>query len=170
MKSVDVYRYLERIKFQGKFNLSLSCLTKLQYNHLLNIPFENLDIHYGRKIKLRIDKLFKKIILDQRGGFCYELNGLFYEFLISMGFEAKRISARVYSQERGYGEEFDHLAILVNLGNEEYLADVGFGEFAFSPLKFELGTKQQDSRGVFFFDKHNDNYFRTILIVNMIIF
>ena len=111
---------------------------------MFRIPFENLDIHLGVPIDLDIDKLFHKIVINQRGGLCYELNSLFLELLTDLGFNAKRISGRVYDKNKGYGEEFDHLAIIVNLNGLNYLSDVGLGEFTFAALKLESETLQND--------------------------
>lgn len=155
---MDKEKYLDRIKHTGKTKPNLDLLKKLQKQHLLNIPFENLDIHYNVPIELDIDRIYKKIILSKRGGFCYELNGIFFELLIALNFEAKQVSARVYDKEKGYGKEFDHLAIIVTIDSEEYLSDVGFGDFTFEPLKIDIGEIQNDERGTFIIDKHDDNY------------
>ncbi len=158
--------YLKRIGYKGGLEPSLAVLQNLQKAHLFNVPFENLDIHYGNVIHLNIDELFVKIVKRNRGGFCYELNGLFYELLISLGFNAKRISARVYNKEKGYGEEFDHMAIIVNINGVEYLTDVGFGEFTIAPFKLELGLSQSDTRSVFVIDKFEEEYLRVNKVVN----
>lgn len=146
--------------FRESTEPGLESLTQLQEAHLLNIPFENLDIHYGIPIELDIDKIYQKIIIDKRGGFCYELNGLFYELITALGFNAKRVSARVFNKDKGYGPEFDHLAIIVDINGAEYLADVGFGEFAFAPLQLQPGMIQKDQRGDFIIELHDDNYYR----------
>lgn len=64
---MNIEKYLERLKYNGSLNPTLQVLSKLQEAHLLNIPFENLDIHYGVPIELDIDKIYRKIILDRRG-------------------------------------------------------------------------------------------------------
>ena len=163
---MEISKYLERIKYSGTLEPNLQLLNKLQKSHLLNIPFENLDIHYHTPIKLDIDKIYDKIICKNRGGFCYELNGLDYELLIALGFKAKRVSARVYSKENEYSPEFDHLTLLVNIENIEYLTDVGFGEFIFEPLELELGKIQNDERGCFLIDEYEGGYFRVNKIDN----
>jgi len=163
---MDREKYLNRINFSGELKLTLEVLKLLQKAHLLTVPFENLDIHYNRPIELNVEKIFEKIVLNNRGGFCYELNGLFYKLLTSIGFNAKMISARVFDKEKGYGQEFDHLTIIVDLDGAEYLADVGFGEFAFAPLKLDLDTVQNDQRGDFVFDKYDEAYFRVNKIVD----
>lgn len=157
---MDIEKYLKRFKFSDSIELSIETLRKLQKTHLLNVPFENLDIHNNVPIVLSIDKIFDKIVHQNRGGFCYELNGLFYELLIALGFNAKRVSARVYDQNKGYGKEFDHFAIIVTINNVDYLTDVGFGEFTFEPLALHLGVIQNDERGHFLIDNFEDDYLR----------
>ena len=96
---------------------TLAVLLQLQQAHLMNIPFENLNVYYG--INVDLGKLFDKIILNQRGGFCYELNWPFHELLLALGFDAKVASARVYDHKNGYGKEFDHMVIIVRIDGEE---------------------------------------------------
>ncbi|MEP6788786.1 MAG: arylamine N-acetyltransferase, partial [Acidobacteriota bacterium] len=125
-------------------------LRLLQLQHLLHVPFENLDIHWERPIALDTDRFYEKIVINGRGGFCYELNGLFNELLIEIGFHTHLVSGRVYGPDKVPGPEFDHMAIVVLVGNDEYLADVGFGDFAAEPLKIDPSGEQADREGVFF--------------------
>lgn len=163
---MNIQQYLKRIKYSGALKPNISLLTELQKAHLFNVPFENLDIHNRIPILLDIDKIYNKIVLNNRGGFCYELNGLFYELLLSLNFNAKRISARVFKNETIYSHEFDHFAIIVKIHDSEYLVDVGFGEFIFEPLKLELETIQNDPSGDYILDKFDDNYYRVNKFVN----
>lgn len=153
--------YLERIGYTGELQPTLAVLQQLQKRHLLAVPFENLDIHSGVPIELDVEKIFDKVVLQKRGGFCYELNGLYFELLTALGFDVRRISAKVFSGSEGtYSPEYDHLALLVTIAGEEYLTDVGFGEFSFAPLKLELNKVQADARGNYVFDKYDEDYFR----------
>ena len=163
---MDKAQYLNRIKYKGELKPNLKVLTALQKEHLFNVPFENLDIHSHIPIALKINSIYKKIVQKNRGGFCYELNGLFYELLLSLKFNAKRISARVYDQKKEYSPEFDHFAIIVEIDNSEYLVDVGFGEFVFEPLKLELNVIQNDPSGDYVIDKYCDDYFRVNKVIN----
>ncbi|MEP2058808.1 MAG: arylamine N-acetyltransferase [Maribacter litoralis] len=135
---MNVQAYLNRIDFDDTIALHKNVLFKLQRKHLLNIPFENLDIHYNRKIKLSVPDIYQKIVKERRVGFCYELNGLFHSLLKQIGFDAKLISARVHIKDDDYSPEYDHLAIIVNLENKQFLVDVGFGKFSLEPLKLEM--------------------------------
>lgn len=156
---MDIQTYLDRIKFESEIDVSKDVLFALHRQHLLNIPFENLDIHYGRKIELEIESIFHKIIVEKRGGFCYELNSLFNELLRAIGFNTFLISAQVYSNEV-YGKEFDHIAIIVNLNSETYLVDVGFGKFIFEPIQMILEVPQKDQFGTFMIESFEENQFR----------
>lgn len=153
-------QYLSRINIKSQPKLDLQNLSQLQRQHLLNIPFENLDIHMDTPIRLDINRIFTKVITNKRGGFCYELNGLFHQLLVVLGFEAKLITCRVYKKEIGFGKEHAHMAILVKLDNEEYLCDVGFGAFTMEPLVVKLGRTQKDLKGDFQIDIHTEQYLK----------
>lgn len=143
-------KYLERIGAElGPDSLSVETLRLLQRRHLLSVPFENLDIYWKRPIILDLDRFYTKIVDERRGGFCYELNGLFNELLISLGFTSRLISARVGRPDGTFGAEFDHAAIIVSIDGEEFLTDVGFGDFSAEPLRFVVGEEQQDANGTF---------------------
>ncbi|WP_425389649.1 arylamine N-acetyltransferase family protein [Ekhidna sp.] len=141
---IDTTEYLYRIGLVEK-EPSIGYLKELQKAHLLNIPFENLDIHYKNKIILDYQKVYDKVINWKRGGFCYELNGLFYHLLYHLGFDCYVISGKVWNDETNtFGKPFDHMVIIVALDEDKWLADVGFGDGIISPLKIEVGKPQMD--------------------------
>lgn len=156
---MEIPKYLERIKYDSDLKTTKENLFKLQRHHLLYVPFENLDIHYGRKISLNLLEFFEKIVIKNRGGFCYELNGLFNELLKTIGFNSQLISGRVYVESNVYGQEFDHMAIIVVIENKSYLVDVGFGKFVLEPLEFIIGVPQVDDCGTFIIDKFDKDYY-----------
>lgn len=142
--SIDIEAYLKRIG-QSEQAPSLKFLKALQKAHLLSVPFENLDIHYGSKIILDYKRVFEKVVMKKRGGFCYELNGLFYHLLYHLGFDCYVIAAQVFSvQTNEYGKPFDHMAIIVSLDDQQWLVDVGFGDGPISPIKINVGDVQMD--------------------------
>lgn len=151
IQRIDTLAYLDRIGVK-KEEPSLQFLKKLHRNHLLSIPFENLDIHYHNKIVLDYQMIFDKIIKQKRGGFCYELNGLFLHLLGNLGFKVFAGSARVFKDE-AYSPEFDHMLIFVRLQEETWLCDVGFGELFNYPKKIEAQTPQLDLTTYFRFEK-----------------
>lgn len=146
---MNVERYLDRIGL-GELQPSpgYETLVRLQLHHLLSVPFENLDIHWGNQINLDAGLFFDKIVLSERGGFCYELNGLFEKLLRQTGFQTRLVSARVFNGT-GFGPEFDHAAIIVTFDENEFLVDVGFGDFTAGPLQIVTDFEQRDREGVF---------------------
>jgi N-hydroxyarylamine O-acetyltransferase len=137
---MDVDAYLHRIGYSGPRSPNADTLCALHRAHMLTVPFENLDIHLGRPIVLDEELLFEKIVRQRRGGFCYELNGLFALLLRQLHFDVTLLSARVH--EGGMpGPEFDHMTLLVQL-EERWLADVGFGESFMEPVRLDDPTEQ----------------------------
>jgi N-hydroxyarylamine O-acetyltransferase len=147
-------RYLQRIGFTGVPRTDLACLRALQRAHLLSVPFENLDIHLGRRIALDVGAMVGKIVDDRRGGFCYELNGSFAALLAGLGFSVTMHEALVTDTS----VRFDHLALLVAIGSDRYLADVGFGAFADEPLDAVDRGEQHDTAGTFRIADHPDGW------------
>jgi N-hydroxyarylamine O-acetyltransferase len=147
---MNAEKYLARIGLENPVAIAdIYYLKLLQRQHLLNVPFENLDIYWKRPIVLNTVAFYRKIVEENRGGFCYELNGLFNELLAASGFETRLLSACVSDGKGGFSDEYDHLAILVIIGEMQYVADVGFGDFAAEPLQFTPGIEQQDDTGTY---------------------
>ncbi|MBU2670768.1 arylamine N-acetyltransferase [Actinoplanes bogorensis] len=142
---MDVDAYLTRIGLSP----GVTGLRELHRAHLSTVPFENLSIHLGEPISLEPDALFDKVVRRRRGGFCYELNGLFALLLEELGYGVERVGARVHGER--LGPPFDHLALLVTTpgGDGPWLADVGFGRHSTDPLDFRLSSPQSDPGGVF---------------------
>lgn len=133
---MNVDAYLERIGYTGSRVPTAETLGNLHRSHLLSVPFENLDIALGQRILPSLDRFFDKIVSARRGGFCYELNGLFAWLLEQLGYPVTLLSARVYDGAQP-GPEFDHLTLVV--GREQnVIADVGFGDSFLEP--FAIGT------------------------------
>lgn len=133
-------RYLERMGLVEPLFHSvehdLETLQRLHRQHLMRVPFENLDIHLKRRFTLDAPALYDKIVERRRGGFCYELNGAFAWLLRELGFHVSLLSARVIGKDGRPGPGFDHLALLVQL-DERWLADIGFGDNFLDPLKLD---------------------------------
>ncbi len=85
--------YLDRIGFTEPVKPDARTLRGLQTAHMRNVPFENLDIELKRPIRLDEGSLWKKIVVEKRGGFCYELNGLFAWLLKQIGFHVTYLNA-----------------------------------------------------------------------------
>ncbi len=156
---MDANAYLERIGLdRADLTADAVSLRVLQHSHLLSVPFENLDIHWKLPITIDTEKFYKKIVGERRGGFCYELNGLFNELLREIGFQTRLVSAMVFNGTE-FGPEYDHAAIIVTIGELDYLADVGFGDFTADPLRLVTDIEQHDREDVFVIRRADDGYF-----------
>jgi N-hydroxyarylamine O-acetyltransferase len=133
---------LDRIKIDQLKEPSLAFLEKLQWQHLITVPFENLDIIQGKTISLDESLIYEKVIIRRRGGFCYELNGLFAWLLREIGFSVTTASGRVYlPREDKFTPDFDHMVLLVHL-DKTYLVDVGFGDSFRQPIEMPDGEEE----------------------------
>lgn len=143
-----VTAYLARIGSRPGAAPSAGGLRDLAVRHVTTVPFENLDIPLGVPITLAQDALVDKIVHRRRGGFCYELNGLFAGLLDALGYRVTLLAAQVYNPDGVLGPPFDHLALRVDL-DEAWLVDVGFGQHARHPLLLDDPGDQTDPDGVY---------------------
>jgi N-hydroxyarylamine O-acetyltransferase len=141
---MNLEKYLRRIGYVGNDlpTANLETLRVLHYAHMHHVPFENLDIHYGTYIKVDLEEFYKKIVDNNRGGFCFELNGLFNWALRALGFDVTMLAAAVINDEGNYGIPLGHLTNLVTLEGKQWLVDVGFGDNFVYPLEFVLDKVQ----------------------------
>ena len=123
----DTDAYLSRIGFDGKAEPTFDCLKKLMSCHLAAVPFENLDVYHGGiEPSLETDAMFEKIVTNRRGGYCFELNGLFSKLLSAVGFDVSSRAARVLSG-RDFVPPRAHRVIVIKISGKSYFYDVGFG-------------------------------------------
>jgi len=157
---MDIPLYLARIRYSQPIKPDAQTLQGLQLAHMLHVPFENLDIGLKRPIQLTEAALWNKIVVQKRGGFCYELNGLFAALLREIGFDVTYLNARVFNREGKLGIDFDHLALLVRAPNqpERWLADVGFGDSFTAPLNFEEQGRQKQGLRAYRLEQTEDGY------------
>lgn len=139
--------YLARIGAEAR-KPGAERLRELTARHLDTVPFENLSIHLGEPIELTESALVDKIVRRRRGGFCYELNGLFAMLLTELGYRVTLLAARVFAPDGQLGPPYDHLALRVDLA-EPWLVDVGFGRHARHPLRLAERCDQIDPDGVY---------------------
>ena len=154
---IDIETYLERINYSGSLLPTAKTLQDLQIAHLMAVPFENLSIHYGQPIILDDKALFDKIVKQRRGGFCYELNGLFAALLRALGFNVAMLSAQVAKEEGGFGPDFDHMTLMVSL-EQRWLIDVGFGDTFREPLLLDNRDIQKQGKRTYKIKKDDDTH------------
>jgi N-hydroxyarylamine O-acetyltransferase len=121
--------YLERLGLGGGGlpEPTVETLDALVYAHQCSVPFETLDSSdLGLEVSLATASIFDKIVTRQRGGYCFELNGLFDKLLRALGFATRSCLARAVIN-RDYLPPQLHRIPLVELDGALLIADVGFG-------------------------------------------
>jgi N-hydroxyarylamine O-acetyltransferase len=106
--------------------LTVDFLGELQSSHISQYSFNSIAVLLGEEIMLDTDTLFEKIVNQGRGGYCFEHNKLFYELLVSLGFNCELVLAQVLNN-KNVDPPRTHRITKVTLENVEYVLDVGFG-------------------------------------------
>lgn len=117
--------YFNRIGFSGDAAIDIATITKIMRCQLFSVPFENLDVQAGKGVSLIPEVIVEKIIGRNRGGYCYEVNGLFAMAMQALGVDYQLIAARpmLYPVRRPK----THMAVVIKLANTSWLCDLGFG-------------------------------------------
>jgi N-hydroxyarylamine O-acetyltransferase len=136
---MDLKAYFKRIGYAGDPQPDLATLRALHRAHLLAIPYENLDVLLGRPVSLDAETAFAKIIAGGRGGWCYEMNGLFAAVLEAVGFKVVRMAGAVMREVMGNLVLGNHLVLLIEIAGERWVADVGFGDGSLEPFPLRPG-------------------------------
>jgi N-hydroxyarylamine O-acetyltransferase len=125
---MNIDAYFQRIGYCGSRTATLENLHALTNAHTNAIPFENLDVLLCRPISLSVESIFQKLVVERRGGYCFEQNGLFLAVLTQLGFKATPLSARVrIDRPRNFIPSRTHMFIRVDFGDKSWLTDVGVG-------------------------------------------
>src|SRR3990172_7718306 len=158
---MDVPTYLSRLKYKKPVDPDLHTLCGLQLAHLRHVPFENLDIGLERPIRITEQTIWEKLVVNKRGGFCYELNGLFAWLLKQVGFDITYLNARDYHiEDDTFGIDFDHLTLMVRTPNESmcWLVDVGWGDTFTQPLNIDNPDWQEQGLRAYRLEPFKDGY------------
>lgn len=157
---IDLEAYFARIGYAGSRAPTLETLKALHYAHALSIPFENLTVLAGAPVLLDLASLQTKIVERERGGYCFEINGLFVAALRALGFQVTTLIGRVRWKVPDEVETSrSHMLCLVHLTEGDFLCDVGFGGLTMTgPIPFktdvELTTPHEPRRLV----AHGDGF------------
>jgi N-hydroxyarylamine O-acetyltransferase len=129
--------YLNRIDFHDVAKADIATIAEMMRCQLFTVPFENLDVQAGKVISLVPEEIVEKILYRNRGGYCYEVNGLFAMALQSLGIPYQFVAARpmFYPVKRPK----THMAIVLRVNDEEWLCDLGFGSYGIrAPMRLNL--------------------------------
>ena len=155
METVKVKKYLERIGMELPENVvpDSAFLRELQFAHCTHIPYENLDIIRGIPLSLDEDDLFRKVVEEKKGGFCFELNGLFAWLLRQLGYKVTEYAARYLRGESGIPMR-RHRVLKVEAEDGVWCCDVGIGEVCPRyPVRLAEGVEQPQLGECYRFDR-----------------
>jgi N-hydroxyarylamine O-acetyltransferase len=125
---VDLDLYFERIGYGGPTAPSLATLQSLHACHTEAIAFENLNPLLGLPVPLDTLSLVRKLVVEGRGGYCFEHNMLFGRALEALGFRVTGLAARVlWNSDDDAITKRSHMLLRVDLEDHTCIADVGFG-------------------------------------------
>lgn len=129
--------YFDRIGYRGDAKADIATVTGMMRCQLFSVPFENLDVQAGKIVSLEPEEIVDKIIVRNRGGYCFEVNGLFAMALQALGIPYQFVAARpmIYPVRKPR----THMAIVVKADGEKWLCDLGFGSYGIrAPLRLDL--------------------------------
>lgn len=158
--------YLERIAIMQSMTVDLETLKKLTQSHPKHITFENIATFTGTVPSIQMEAIFRKLVQEKRGGYCYEQNSLFKEVLQTLGFNIKMHLARVlWNSKDGSETARTHMLLTTDLMGEKYLVDVGFGSMTLTaPILFH--GEQETPNGRFRLISMEDNLYRLDVFKN----
>lgn len=128
--------YLDRIGFTGPARADIATVSAMMRCQLFSVPFENLDVQAGKVVSLVPEEIVEKIVGRRRGGYCYEVNGLFAMALEALGIAYQFVAARpmFYPVKRPK----THMAVVLTLGGVQWLCDLGFGSYGIrAPMRLD---------------------------------
>jgi len=129
---------------------SVAALQRLVRRHSERIPYETFWIHAGEAWDIDPHAAARRVALEQRGGYCYHLNGAFGLLLGSLGYTVRghvggvEIAASPDPEARG-----NHLVLTVALSPSEespagiWYVDDGLGDALHEALPLVAGPVRQ---------------------------
>lgn len=150
--------YLARIALARPAEADAVALAAVHRAHLLAFTWSALDAYLGRPSSLDPADAYGKLVEERRGGWCYEMNGLFGAALAALGFRVTRLCGAVDRPRLGDLAIGNHLILQVDL-DHAWLADVGVADALIAPVPMAPGPIRQ--RGfAFALDETEDGWLR----------
>ena len=136
-QNFDLESYFNRIGFAFPERVDVATLSSMMRQQLFSVPFENIDVQNGKIVSLVPEDIADKILRQRRGGYCYEVNGLFAMALEALGIRYQFVAARpmFYPARRPR----THMAIVADIDGFRWLCDLGFGSYGIRvPMRLDV--------------------------------
>lgn len=145
----DVDAYLRRLRLAPE-PPSAEALGRLHRAQVEHVPYETIWIHLGERWGIDPIDSFRRVAHDRRGGYCYHLNGAFFELLGALGYRVSRHIGGVHGPEGPTSDSLTNHLVLVVEGlptdaNPEgnWYVDAGLGDALYEPLPLVASSYQQ---------------------------
>ncbi|MGI6336000.1 MAG: arylamine N-acetyltransferase family protein [Eubacteriales bacterium] len=146
----DIDAYLRRIGISERpAEPSYRTLAMLQYAHLTHVPYETMDIVRRVPFSIASDAVYEKVVVRGRGGYCFELNGLFTRLLRELGYPVTEYFGRFLRDADPGIPMRRHRVLRVTASDGcDYICDVGVGGVCpLTPLPFVPHTVTSEQNG-----------------------
>lgn len=156
MDKAKVKAYFDRIgvEMPATITADAALLRKLQYAHCVTVPYENLDIFRGVPLSLKTEDLYRKVVENHRGGYCFELNGLFAWLLRELGYQVEEFGSRYLRGEAAIPFRRHRTLGVTDCAGKRWLVDVGIGDKApREPILMEEALVQEQCGETYRLDK-----------------
>ena len=120
-----VQKYLQTLSLHGR-ELDFAFLNDVVTRHVATFAFSSVGCQLGEDLPLDFESLYQRIVIQRRGGYCFEQNGLLYGVLEELGFSPKLFLARVIHNNDTH-PGLTHRITMVEYEGQQYVLDVGFG-------------------------------------------
>jgi N-hydroxyarylamine O-acetyltransferase len=146
--------YLDRLRVDRE-EPSADALGRLHRAHVERIAYETLWIHMGDTDRRRWGtnplESVRRIVDEQRGGYCFQLNGAFHLLLVALGYDCTRHVGTVHGPDGPTpSERANHLALTVRVGDSptdassSFYVDAGLGDALHEPLPLTPSAYRQE--------------------------
>ena len=123
----------------GPVENSLEWVAQLQQAHIANLCFNSLSVLLDEPISLDIADIYEKLVIQRRGGYCFEHNKLMHDVLLHLGFNVRILVAKVVNNQP-VDSPRTHRITLLEFQGESYLVDAGFSANSpRAPIKLDVG-------------------------------
>lgn len=152
--------YLQRLGYDAPPAPTLQTLQDLQLRHVCTFAFESLSTLMHLPVPIDLPSVEQKVLLDGRGGYCYELNQLFLALLQDLGFDVRGITGNVVmGGPPDAHTSRTHRLSLIKLNGVRYISDVGFGGMVpSSPLRLDTEAVQATAHEPYRLTLNEDRY------------
>ena len=154
---MDVKRYFDRLGLELPETIvpDSELLRKIHLAHCCRVPYENVDMIRGIPTSLHEDALFQKIVVEGKGGICFELNGSLGNLLRALGYKVTDFAARYLRGESTIPMR-RHRVLKVEATDGVWLCDVGVGEVCQrEPIAMVEGLEQHQFGEIYKLEKED---------------